>query len=350
MTLKTPNNFLTLYSKFFPDIWNRADEIRKRRGKDFDWPQYCFLPLVYWGTLIGVQADVYRTENLQLLFHAQNLAALGAWRYTQDIYTFQPDLFKSLFKTKLPGDIPADIILHMPQWCMYVDLLQNNNVIELMYDKDENRIVYGFFVFIEYHKIPELRFVLNISGNDCSNLLCYGPIVLLGEWSVKEALQKWELCVARQNNTDELFKCTNEGDIKFTTTLLSITLYICSEAPDVIGDIPGTYPKYPTPRKTKRGMRLFPPPKPSIWKVGLTLEEELRRAEKAYQKRMKDAGETGHVPRRAHIRNAHWHKFWVGPKKPKPGKPDGGQVRRLVPRWLWQISVGVGDDEEEEDA
>ncbi|MDR1660399.1 MAG: hypothetical protein LBR94_08720, partial [Desulfovibrio sp.] len=49
------------------------------------------------------------------------------------------------------------------------------------------------------------------------------------------------------------------------------------------------------------------------------------------------------APRRAHIRRAHWHGYWTGPRKPRPDIPEERQWRRFSYRWLHPMLVG-GDD------
>jgi hypothetical protein len=126
---KTPNEFLTHYSRKYPNAWKLADEVRQKRGSVYpDWAAWCFLPIAGWGSILGVRPNDFITENLMRSNDVNSLAALGAWWYTQDIYTFHPEILSSLLKTKLPGNIPVNVLLHMPQWCMYIDLLRYNNL------------------------------------------------------------------------------------------------------------------------------------------------------------------------------------------------------------------------------
>jgi hypothetical protein len=341
-SMKTPNEFLALYSRKYKNVWRLADAVREKRGSAFpDWPPWCFLPITAWTSLLGVRPRDYSKENFLRGADALNLAALGAWRYTQDIYTFHPKVLEALLRTKLPGNIPVNVLLRMPQWCMYIDLSEYTNVKKTLQENEASQQLHGFFVFLEYHNIPELRFLLNMTNPEQNAFLDIGPIVLMGDWSVKEALQKWELGVSQETNSDHSLLFTDEASIKLAMALVSITLYLCSDEPDIAGREAGTLPQYPIPKKTKRGLRLFPPPKPSIWKVGATIGEKMLRAERAHKEQRRQAGEVEPVTRRAHIRNAHWHSYWIGPKKPRPDLPADQQVRELVPRWLYQITVGV---------
>jgi hypothetical protein len=343
---KTPNEFLTHYSRLYPGIWNRADELRSRRdGDEFDWPQWCFLPIGGWIALLDIRPDDYAKSNLLRTVDAINLAALGAWRYTQDIYVFHPTILESLFTTKLPGNIPVNVLLRMPQWCMYIDLSQYYNINENSSELKIPQELNGFFAFLDYHEQPELRFVMNITNAKSNDILHNGPIVILGDWSIKEAMHKWEASVAGKLNSSVRPFIVDDETLDLATTLTSLTLYLCSDEPDIAGITQGNYRRYPVPKKTKRGMRLFPPAKPTIRKVGETIAEKLRHAEKKYSERKKEQGDGERRTVRAHIRDAHWHSYWCGPRKPRPDLPPEQQIRELVPRWQFAISVGTGDND-----
>jgi hypothetical protein len=109
---------------------------------------------------------------------------------------------------------------------------------------------------------------------------------------------------------------------------ISLLLYLCSTAAD-IADHSGhrERPANPAPVKTKKGIRMFPADRVTQWDVGFRMGAELRRA----------AGESSetnggaHASPRPHVRTAHWHHFWTGPR-------DSAE-RRLVLRWLHPILV-----------
>lgn len=70
------------------------------------------------------------------------------------------------------------------------------------------------------------------------------------------------------------------------------------------------------------------------WDVGLRIGAALRRAHDAESS--EGAGSGTHARPRAHIRRAHWHTFWTGPR-------DGDRVARV--KWLPPIPVNVGDSD-----
>jgi len=95
-------------------------------------------------------------------------------------------------------------------------------------------------------------------------------------------------------------------------------------------------PARPRPTKTRdSGWRYFPPENPTIWNVGSHLGAALRAA---YERESRDLGGT-HASPRPHIRRAHWHSYWTGPRKDP-------ERRRLILKWLHPMVVGTARDED----
>jgi hypothetical protein len=86
--------------------------------------------------------------------------------------------------------------------------------------------------------------------------------------------------------------------------------------------------------KTKKGLRLFPPERPTPWEVGYRLGAALRRGMAEQEPAASPSG--SHAGPRPHIRRAHWHSYWVGQKS----EPE---ARSVVLKWLPPIPVNVQD-------
>jgi len=48
------------------------------------------------------------------------LAALAPWHESKGVYWFDPELLAALEDTTLDADIPVQVLLRLPEWCMYV--------------------------------------------------------------------------------------------------------------------------------------------------------------------------------------------------------------------------------------
>src|SRR5690606_18313581 len=180
----------------------------------------------------------------------------------------------------------------------------------------------------------ELRFLLDF-GDDLDDLLPL-PLHMAGDVAAslaamaEEANRQAER--AEREIPPEAFTAPGQM-VPYVIPLVSLVLYLCSTAAEYIGD---RRPANPRPTKTKRGLRFFPPDQPTVWHTGFRIGAALRRAEN--ERRLSDAGGEIRERRspRPHVRRAHWHAYWTGPR-------SDPEKRRVVLHWLPPIPVNVGD-------
>jgi hypothetical protein len=104
------------------------------------------------------------------------------------------------------------------------------------------------------------------------------------------------------------------------TPLVSMLLYLCSDAPEVADYRKGlAWPRPPERKRGKGAGKIISAPGATYWSVGENLAEQIRSAHRD------NAGSA----KRVHIRRAHWHSYWVG---------EGRKTLRL--NWLWPMVVG----------
>ena len=150
-----PGKILGTFSRQHPDAWKQVDEFRAGRKELGNWPDWCFLPLA------GIYAIVSKGKTLQSSNQAHHIGivgALAAWRVTQGIYRFDPTTFDALWKTPVTGDIPTEVLFHLPEWCVYI----------LTPDQTwQGATLNGFFGHLECDmndRRTELRLVLDVAG------------------------------------------------------------------------------------------------------------------------------------------------------------------------------------------
>ena len=114
--------------------------------------------------------------------------------------------------------------------------------------------------------------------------------------------------------------------------LISIILYLCSETAEYRGGTTIARPTHPSPKKTKDGWRLYPPDHPKFWSIGERLGQAIREARAAAPG---DHGERRGP--RPHVRRAHWHSFWRGPRVDPV-------ARKIVLKWLPPLAVAMVDE------
>lgn len=326
--------YLARVGRLYPGIWKRVDERRaQRRRHDPSWPEWCFLPfrgvceIVATGDYLG--AD--QKSNIS------SLAGLMAWRATQGLYHFDPTVFDALWDTPLEGDIPSEVLYRLPEWCVYVSTGRRPWLCE---------ILHGFFAYLDLAATdgrPEVRFLLDFGEGHPHPTL---PVDLtksaLAE-AVESTRARYLAALAR---SPEAARACGEDMAVFAaadlheytrslTSLMNLVLYLCSANAD-LRDHSGRRekPQQPSMTRTRKGLRLFPPEQPTNWEVGWRLGAALRGT--AGEERRRGQGGT-HASPRPHIRRAHWHSYWTGPKA-VPSE------RSIQVKWIPPVGVNVGAD------
>lgn len=250
------------------------------------------------------------------------IGALATWRVTQGVYRFDPTLYENLVSTPLTGTIPVEIFSHLPEWCIYIETPG-------FYFIDD--FLPGFFTHLEDDQNggpPELRLLLDTTEGFIPAVihLMPGASVLDG---MKQTFLEAE-AVGKATGNDYHVNVT-EADFEHASRrlgeLLNLVLYVCSSG----ADLPFHGLNRPFPKKIKGGYRYFPPDKPKVWDVGYRIGAAIRAAQSKEQS--ESQGGT-HASPRPHIRRAHWHSFWTGPKR---------GVLKVY--WLPPIPVGVQEIE-----
>lgn len=317
-----PRAHVDAASDLYPSAWKQIDVFREGRGKDLPmWPDWCFAPLAAWYSIVCAENN-RSALDLQLVGDVGRLAALGSWRVTQGIYRFDPALYEAIIATPVDGNLPCDVLYRLPEWCVYIETPN------LQWADGQ---LYGMFAHLEWDantQRHELRLLL-----DSESALLPLPLHL-GEWTLSEAVERME----REARTQGMLRGVPGDSIPALELapalqpLISLLLYLCSANAE-IGD-GSRVPKFPESKRTKNGLRLFPADKPTTWDVGVRIGAALRRA---YHESETSSAGTQNSPR-PHIRRAHWHGYWQGPK-------NTPSERKLSLKWLPPIAVNVTDDD-----
>lgn len=333
--LPRPEKRLIEISKRYPEAWANIDAARAaNQTLGNGWPPHTFIPRE---TAFEIVRKNYKGQGQKLLQMMQmvqdihDIECLGAWRTTKGIYRYDPTLYQELIKTPIEGNLPCEALRHMPEWCVYVE---TPGMTYLSAPLD------GFFATIEYDFADQKERLLILMD---AEPLSQGVTIMLGDWTIKEAIIKTRdssavgmveemLC-----GPDGITAVTKEEvidmGVSHTAPIISLLVYLCSESAE-IGD-GSSMPETPVPVKTKRGPRIFPADKPKVWPVGTRLGAALRHAFTEAETTKTDRLGT-HASPRAHVRVAHWHSFWTGARKIQ-------EQRKLIVKWLPPIPVNVAN-------
>jgi hypothetical protein len=303
----------------YKQVWREMDRLRYANGNR-SWPDWCFVPQ---SLLNGSFETTTASTDGQFVVALSVARALGTWRVTQGVYSFDGDVFEHVTNTEQAGPLPVEILLQLPEWCIYVSTpsatfrgdSQFGFFATLDWDSQRSNPTLEIFVFsesaIEGLRLPLLR---GASLDDCI------------EKSVTFAMEG-----PLAPTMDEIRKL--DGERADFMRMLNLLLFICSQAGEV-GE--GRAIELPMPTKTKKGIRHFPPTKVSVWDVGSRIGAKLRTALSVASDSMTATGETG-CTKRPHIRRAHWHGYWLGPRD--------SEQRTFDLRWMPPIAVNVEDVE-----
>lgn len=264
---------------------------------------------------------------------------LATWRVTQGIYRIDPDVAEAVWNTPIEGQLPVELLFHLPEWCVYIETPGRS--------LSTGKRLEGFFAHLNTGSgdaDSELHLLLDDPAGVLHSIAVPLSVSTLEEAcriaSIDRANYEQKICwssgIATKLADEQLVAADPPAAAASLSPLISMLLYLCSQSADyrdsaAIRNAPGR----PIPVQTRKGPRLFPPDGPTIWETGYRMGAPLRCA-------MRQAlGQTGAnrsspVP---HIRRAHWHSFWLGPRA-------NVRERRLALRWLPPIPVALSAPEE----
>jgi hypothetical protein len=311
-------------SRRYPNAWAQADALRREQRQT--WPDWCYLPIRHWRDMAQAVWP-NREPTVDRMIDVGRLAALGAWRVTQGIYRFDPDLYAALIDTPLSGDLPDELLYRLPSWGIYVETPGLSVA---------SRPIIGYYAHLNQHQDGHTDLRLLIDSDAETGLL---PVPIpLGQGSLLDALHAY-INVARdtfQQQSPEKLTLVAEAEanlqeeVATLQPLLSLLLYLCADDADY--ERP---PRLKTARPRGLGKQRIAiiPENASYWDVGTQIGVALRTARDAAVRSSADLSESSDRAKpRPHGRRAYWHTFWTEPL-------DGERTARI--QWLPPIAVNV---------
>lgn len=242
--------------------------------------------------------DKYTPGATQSTKTLSQLYLYGTWRYTLGIYQLDDEIVKD--SKRLPDDTPTNIFMHLPDWCVYVDI---SSAMLAITDDDTSRHIKGFWAIYDKIEINNrtnyaLNFIIDTDSDD--DLYLPQPLLVDDDMTVEQSMSYMQ-SINGENDSDELIK-----------GLLPFLLWLCVEQPDIVHkNIPVsreqlTQPKYGINKKTGA---FVPPNEPKIYQIGSRLGQKVRE----YQSQIDESERTAKPhTKRPHIRRGHWHGHWRG--------------------------------------
>lgn len=335
------SRFVARLNRAYPKAWKMADEARKLLTADdvIAHGEMSFLPVETWKEIArrghsvqrhAITGDPEKAAS-EGTCHFQRrawetmvipLAAAATWNKEKVINDFDATVYEEVTRTPVTGVLPGQLLMHPRHWAEYIATPSMKGI-------DGSRIFGAFVFLLRENATGQIRwtFVLDTDAETFS----YGALPL-GPWSLAQVLEQ----VAKRQGlleTDEVAKKLTAFRQKVVEPLMSLYLYLCSKSPDLIGEGVDNFER-PRPVKTKRGPRYFGPEQPRTWQVGVRIGAAIRKAR--LQPKLDTTADAGsHASPRGHVRCAHWHHYWVGPRN--------SSDRKAELRWIHPTLVNVED-------
>jgi hypothetical protein len=312
---RPPVDFVKRVGQRFPGIWPELDRLRGELLTHVtDFPAHWYLPFhAVARTMDSALMEMGRAGLNPPRFTIATVNLVGTiagWRVTQGVYRFDATLFDALITTPVSGRLPTDLLSRLPEWTVYIETPG------MQWAGEPLRGVFA--------QVGEME-----DGAECLYLVLsvrrqlYGFLIRLDQPSLEASLD----LACHPESCREIG--ISESEVReVLPRIVSLLLYLCSESAE-LGD--GTrLPVRPTPRRTKKGVRMFPAERPTTWDVGMRMGAALRLAYREDEEE-RAGGSGGHASPRPHIRRAHWHTILSGSRQ--------NPTRTL--RWLPPIPVNV---------
>lgn len=323
----------------FPGIWNLIEQSIAQKtevNEILPIPEWCFLPHEAYFEMIrcGEEAGAWKLTEREKQREVAAMCSLVPWNYTRYIYEFDVDFYQELNKTVYSSKIPREILYKLPVYSIYIKVPENNGAycnIQGYWASIHPFYNDGDQIHVDSQGNPSV--ILNIIVNLGDDLDLLEILLDDNQTTLLEALNK-TVELKQESGATNLTEEVAAGYYYMASEAINAILYICSQDPDIkepvwLGEKPGN----PRIEKIKGKFRLFPPRRFKTWKVGNNVGKQI----KEYHANYNNIGSGKSV--RPHIRRAHWHGYWTGPKK---------GARNFEIKWLSPMLVATTGDYEEQ--
>lgn len=260
------------------------------------------------------------TENAANGFIVEASVAVKWLQYGMQVYDFDADFTNSIIGESWAKMLP-DVIEYAPHASFYLKLPHNDTsegtVVCVVGEKN-----------IDFGSLEELERKEYLSTRSGKITLVRHPDMGGDKWAFAYVETPkgnlWVLRYAIPSRIGYMYDETPLGEYPIEL-MLNALAYLCTVNADINKFYtPPTLARF-NPKKDKKRS------KTTVYRVGYNIGSQLRE----YERYVKEDAEYQGGTVRPHMRRAHWHHYWVGPKDNK----------RLELRWLNSTKVGFGEIE-----
>lgn len=266
-------------------------------------------------------ASGYRPQDKMLLMQEDDLIAMASWKATKLIYRFDARFAAELIDTPITAAIPTRILNRLPAPAFFLEVSEDipDGLFDLL---DTEGISEGFFIAKSGDRLIVSSMVVPTFHIPLDQDLDI-------KQTINESIRKRLETI---NPNSDLFHSGSDFASEWQQSqkllwayIVNALLYLCVDEPDIEGRSPPKAHKvqYGNRWRTKEAKR------ETVGEVGYRLGAVFRREQDDRDEREERPHGAKSMP--AHIRRAHWHTYWVGPRSnPEP-----------TLRWLSPIIVNA---------
>lgn len=308
--------------------------VRARLMSTWSWPGHCWLPatLVTPGLVADLSLEVRDMAADLCLPPVSQLVGLAAWRNAPLVVRFDDDIAGALIDTPLQGEIPVDLLRRLPAPSLFLDMPWLGEGCGTWVSMDSSHHNGGVGV--------EDQDELILTTIDATGMAMV-DYLRLDQTSVEASLAASRrdinatlVSLADQDKADAGCRERYGRSLaQLLAEVASLLLYLCSDEPDTARL---ALDRTITPRSTVAASAVAM----TVLDVGVRLGAVLRAGNDTLVHPTTaddvEADGTGRAVRRpvAHMRRAHWHTYWTGPRS-----DPALRVAKL--RWVHMIQVGA---------
>lgn len=354
--LLPPEEYIQRINKQFPNIWAAVKKNRENIHslKENGAPAFPAMPSWMEMTTGLVHYTVSHTPAYEAVmtaarFQGMNkfiekmedltiLAPVYAWKKSKNVYRFAPELYNELIHQELDTSVNMDVFFQLPQYGTYV---------ETPGLRRDNKAVKGVLAYIEQQPTAndEYLYCLNLcyfmNDKDTPHTVDIFMYNMDGHTTLEmsfnnvfDALDEYNEKIESTTITKDLYKEVMNRDrfkkqIKESSPFLNLLMFLCSKEPDIS--------EASKPETHHHGKHNKHTDEPKEWDVGIRISRMLLRSKSNEQGNPEGNG-LGSA-KRPHIRSAHWHSYWIGPRD------ETYPNRRIIIKWLPPIPINVRDEE-----
>lgn len=332
-----------------PDFSIICRTARETYLKDENHKPYCYLPIGFW-TYYAVEVLRLTTEE------AAQFALLGTilsgWvGGGRGIYRFDPDLLPILLDSETDS-FPKEVLLRLPEYSCFVPCTEACFPISLQTSLEG---LQGVFIHIDddyKYNDAELRFTLYFpKGEENEKFLRY--YLPLQHDSLEACLQDMVDIMTKEIWANEMFQqkytCEEVKEsvlsseaIPHIRCLFSMALALCCQNIEITPANPAAKNTVEKNPLTPQNEKIIMETETHKWDVGIRIGSAIRLGQKEQRTRSAEMNPLGssRQPVRPHMRKAHYHHYWIGPRSNKE--------RERIVHWIPPTPVAIPKDGHED--